>query len=98
MLEAEAYAYRLEQLWNVVEILRGRPDVLARNRGVRRLVVHPVLRHPIRRRETGNARLGTNSLVPEAGIARDLVQCFLAVLSFGAAVDHHPVAAPASQE
>src|ERR1700682_3775111 len=43
VIEAEARADGVEQPRRMIQIIRGRPDVFGRNRGVRRLVIQSVL-------------------------------------------------------
>jgi len=48
MLKAEAGTDRLEQFRGMIQILRGRPDVLRGQCRIGGFVVHPVLRHAVR--------------------------------------------------
>ena len=98
MLEAEPGAQRVEQLRHVIQVLRGRPDVLAGDRRVGGLVVHLVLRHAVGGSETRDAALRANRLVAHRDVAGDLVHRLGNVAAIRVTIDHHAVAtAPAEK-
>src|SRR6185437_9579850 len=97
-IESEARAQRVEKLRHMIEILRRRPRVLGRDGGIGRLVIELVLRHAIRRWQSGNAALRANRLVAETDVALDFIGSFRDVVAVRMAVHHDAAAARAAQK